>query len=150
MPRTLRRRNRSLAIIQLLTVCLVSLASQARSESAGNLSPLRIVGLAYPHSAAFSMLQGQVEVECTVSPSGIVSNAKVLRGNPVLGSAAAANAMKWVFDAGSLGQKDQPLKTVLLYRFRLVDDPQVSLNEPFTFELPNLVTVTALVRHFNP
>jgi len=55
----------------------------------------------YPELARKMNIVGIVKVEVVVSPSGIVKEARVVGGHPVLASAALDAAKKWRFEASS-------------------------------------------------
>ncbi len=54
----------------------------------------------YPELAKTMHIQGTVKVEVTISPTGNVTNTKVVGGHPVLADAAVKAVEKWKFEAG--------------------------------------------------
>ncbi len=54
----------------------------------------------YPELAKSMHIQGTVKVEVTISPTGNVTNTKVVGGHPVLADAAVKAVQKWHFDNG--------------------------------------------------
>ena len=80
-----------------------------QSEPLASLEPVRVggeikepvkvrhVNPVYPVVARRASVQGSVIVECIVSPQGRVTDAKVLRGIPLLDAAALAAVRQWVY-----------------------------------------------------
>jgi TonB family protein len=68
----------------------------------------------YPDLARRMNLSGTVKLEVTVAPNGIVKDAKVVGGHPVLANAALEAAKKWRFEpaaaetSGTLDFKFEP------------------------------------------
>ena len=58
---------------------------------------LRTVTPAYPELARQARVQGVVVLECVIDPSGRVADVKVLRGHPLLESAAADAVRQWLY-----------------------------------------------------
>jgi TonB family protein len=66
----------------------------------GDLKPptkLRQVAPAYPELARQAGIQGMVVLECVIDPSGRVADVKVLRGHPLLESAAVDAVRQWLY-----------------------------------------------------
>ena len=59
------------------------------------------VSPAYPELARRMNLVGVVRVEITVSANGLVKNAKLIGGHPILASAALDAVKKWHFETAS-------------------------------------------------
>lgn len=55
---------------------------------------------AYPELAKSMHLAGTVKVEITIDSQGVVKNAKVVGGHPVLADAALKAVEKWRYEAG--------------------------------------------------
>jgi protein TonB len=73
----------------------------------------------YPAMARQLKLVGRVEVEATVDVEGKVENAKIVSGNPVLGT-AAVNAMKrWKFTPFVADGKTTRALTTITFEFKL-------------------------------
>jgi protein TonB len=58
---------------------------------------LKDVAPIYPDIAVRANIQGDVVLECTVSPLGHVTDVRVLRGIPLLTSAAIEAAKRWEY-----------------------------------------------------
>lgn len=74
--------------------------SQSPVRPGGDLKPprkLRHVAPAYPELARQAGVQGVVVLECVIDPSGRVADVKVLRGHPLLESAAADSVRQWLY-----------------------------------------------------
>jgi TonB family protein len=56
----------------------------------------------YPELARKLNLTGTVKVEVVVAPNGVVKDAKVVGGHPVLATAALEAARKWRFEPTAL------------------------------------------------
>lgn len=65
----------------------------------------------YPELALKMKIVGTVKVEVVVSPGGVVKEARVLGGHPVLASVALDAARKWRFEAA-------PVETTGVIEFR--------------------------------
>jgi TonB family protein len=145
-----RRWNCAFSAACNLLVCgLLSIPIAAAARLNDDVRPEKVVSMAYPQAAVLSMLQGTVEIECTLSTDGFVKSVTILRGNRILAKPVEANALRWRFDTRPAPLAGQQTKVRLVYSFRLLED-ESSPQDSFTFELPNSVTVTAPVRHFNP
>jgi hypothetical protein len=87
------------------------------------------------------MIQGTVEVRCTLDSNGKAASAEVLSGTRELREPARQNALQWKFQRTS---KDEPGNSMTLhYVFLLEGEPQDRKNTIFVFELPNRVQVVA-------
>ena len=69
----------------------------------------------YPSMARQLRLQGRVEVEISISPTGSVDNAKILTGNPALTGAAANAVKRWRFEPFTAD--GQPVRAVAVISF---------------------------------
>jgi protein TonB len=56
----------------------------------------------YPELARKMNIMGTVKVEVVVSPSGVVKDARVLGGHPLLATGALEAAKKWRFEPASV------------------------------------------------
>ena len=126
-------------VLMRLSYCLVYLVS-ACCCAQETWHVQRIVGLTkYPMLARMALVQGKVELRCSISDDGTVQDCRGISGNPLLSSAAIENAKSWRF-------RRSPETTVhssqvtLDYSFELIGeavrgDPKME----FVFELPNHV-----------
>ena len=55
----------------------------------------------YPDLARRMSITGVVKVQITVAPNGVVKNAKLVGGHPVLANAALDAVKKWRYEAGN-------------------------------------------------
>lgn len=85
-----------------LLVLLVPVSSRAQSSDSNSNDILRRaktkVQPEYPELARKMSITGTVKVEVVVAPNGIVKQARVLGGHPVLASAAVDAARRWRFE----------------------------------------------------
>jgi protein TonB len=72
----------------------------------------------FPAFARTQRVQGQVEVDVTVSPDGTVKAAQAISGHPLLRDSARAAALKWKFDPAKLN-KEQDVIGTLVFDFKL-------------------------------
>lgn len=80
---------------------------------------LRNVTPAYPELARQSRVQGVVVLECVIDPSGRVADVKVLRGHPLLESAAADAVRQWVYTPTRLNGVPVAVLLTVTVRFTL-------------------------------
>jgi TonB family protein len=86
---------------KLIVVVVVALAmTLMRPARAADRKVKTQVEPVYPELAKTMHLNGTVRVEVTVNEQGIVKNAKVVGGNPVLADAAVKALQKWKFEPG--------------------------------------------------
>jgi len=83
--------------------------------------PTRInnVGLVYPPIALASRVQGVVIIEATISTSGKVIDAKILRSIPLLDSAALDAVKQWEFTTPTLNGQPVPVIMTVTVNFTL-------------------------------
>ena len=81
--------------VSVLVLAMISPAAAGEDRKVKNQ-----VAPVYPDLAKSMHIQGTVKVEVTISPSGAVTNAKVVGGHPVLAEAAVKAVQKWRFDNG--------------------------------------------------
>ena len=74
---------------------------------------------AYPDIAKQARVQGVVILECTISPQGKVTDVKVLRGIPLLDSAAIEAVKQWVYSPTLLNGVPVPVIMTVTVNFRL-------------------------------
>ena len=87
-----------LAVLSLLLlVGGVYAHGQAQSEELVRRAKSRIQP-AYPDLARKMNIAGTVKIEVVVAPSGVVKEARILGGHPVLANAALEAARKWRFE----------------------------------------------------
>ena len=73
-----------------------------RVRATGNIQgykPIRRVDPVYPPLAAQARIQGIVRLEVTVGKDGQVRDARVIRGHPLLVTAALEAVKQWVYQA---------------------------------------------------
>jgi protein TonB len=80
---------------------------------------LKNVNPAYPDIAKQARVQGVVILECTISPQGKVTDVKVLRGIPLLDSAAIEAVKQWVYSPTLLNGVPVPVIMTVTVNFRL-------------------------------
>jgi protein TonB len=73
----------------------------------------------YPPMAKQLKLQGRVEVEISITPSGTVDDAKILTGNPALTGAAANAVKRWKFEPFTSDGKPVRAVAVIAFSFKL-------------------------------
>ncbi len=71
-----------------------------------------------PMIAKQMKLSGSVEVGVTVDEGGAVEKADVVRGNPILGKAAADAVKKWKFKPYKQGDAPIKVEAVLTFEFK--------------------------------
>jgi len=74
---------------------------------------------AYPDIAKQARVQGVVILECTISPQGRVSEAKILRGIPLLNESALTAVKQWVYSPTLLNGVPVPVIMTVTVNFRL-------------------------------
>src|SRR6185369_15513778 len=80
---------------------------------------LKNVNPTYPDIAKQARVQGVVILECTISPQGKVTDVKVLRGIPLLDSAAIEAVKQWVYSPTLLNGVPVPVIMTVTVNFRL-------------------------------
>jgi protein TonB len=80
---------------------------------------LKDVKPAYPDIAKQARVQGVVILECTISPQGRVTDVKVLRGIPLLDSAAEEAVKQWIYTPTLLNGVPVPVIMTVTVNFRL-------------------------------
>lgn len=73
----------------------------------------------YPPMARQLKLQGRVELEISISPSGAVGDVKILTGNPALTGAASSAVKRWRFEPFTAEGKAVRAIAVLSFTFKL-------------------------------
>lgn len=92
--RNLIRRFRGLGLAMLFALALVA---PPGAQAEGRKVKTRVVP-DYPELAKRMSVSGTVKVSCTVSPSGSVTNVKVIGGHPLLITAAVDAAKRTKFE----------------------------------------------------
>jgi TonB family protein len=118
-------RQRLLAAIGAVTVCLIATSTPMRAQTApaapaagGELVPFWLVPPTYPHIARMARVTGVVVVALTVAPDGRIQSATIERDVPVLSNGVLALARGSGFICrGCTG----PMTYRLEYHFRLLD-----------------------------
>jgi periplasmic protein TonB len=80
---------------------------------------LKNVSPVYPDIAKQARVQGVVILECTISPQGKVTDVKVLRGIPLLDSAATDAVKQWVYTPTLLNGVPVPVIMTVTVNFKL-------------------------------
>jgi TonB family protein len=120
----------------------VLFALTALSVCAQDWTPSKIVAMVeYPRVARVALVQGSVEVECTLDSSGNVTAAKMISGPAMLGKPACENALQWKFQPVSKEVRGNSV--TLRYVFLLEGKPQEATNSTFVFEMPNRIQIVA-------
>lgn len=128
-----------------LSVLIIGLAflQQPVKETAAWV-PQRIEDLKYPRLANYALVQGTVQVEITVTETGAVRGAKVIRGHPLLADAALKSVHKWTFrKAEHPNNSTDTNSTTLTYVFKLEGLTPEAPVQSFVFEYPATVTITS-------
>jgi protein TonB len=73
----------------------------------------------YPPVARQLRIQGRIEVEMSIDPSGSVDNVKVLSGNPALSGTAVNTLKHWHFEPILSGGKPVRAIAVMSFSFKL-------------------------------
>lgn len=91
----------ALAILGLvLTVRVISIvAQQNQNEEIVRRAKVKVQP-SYPDLARRMNITGSVKIQVVVAPNGMVKDAKVVGGHPVLASSALEAARKWRFEPG--------------------------------------------------
>ena len=84
-------------------------------------SKVRNVPPAYPDIAKQARVQGVVVLEAVISPSGEVTNVRVLRGAPLLNDAAADAVRQWRYTPTLLNGQPVSVVMTVTVNFRLGD-----------------------------
>jgi TonB family protein len=94
--------NRRFAIgLLLIGAWAATGAPLARGQEEINRRPKIKVAPVYPELARRMSITGVVKVQVTVGANGLVKNAKLVGGHPVLANAALDAVRKWRFEAGA-------------------------------------------------
>jgi protein TonB len=80
---------------------------------------VRNVDPKYPDIARTARVQGVVILECVISPQGKVTEARVLRGIPLLEQAALEAVKQWVYSPTLLNGVPVPVVMTVTVNFRL-------------------------------
>jgi TonB family protein len=86
-----------LALFTAIAIVKPLLAQEAQNEEFMRRAKVRVQP-AYPELARKMNITGTVKVEVVVLPNGVVKEARVMGGHPVLASAAVDAAKKWRFE----------------------------------------------------
>jgi len=73
----------------------------------------------YPPIAKAARVQGQVILECTISPQGRVTDVRVVRGIPLLDQAAMEAVRQWVYSPTLLNGVPVPVIMTVTVNFKL-------------------------------
>jgi TonB family protein len=73
----------------------------------------------YPTLARSTAIQGDVQIEITISEEGNVINAQVLSGHALLRKAALEAALRWKFNPTMLNKTPVKVQGILTFRFTL-------------------------------
>jgi len=80
---------------------------------------LKHVDPMYPSIAKSARVQGQVILECTISPQGRVADVRVVRGVPLLDQAAIDAVKQWQYSPTLLNGVPVPVIMTVTVLFRL-------------------------------
>ena len=98
-----RRTAAALLAVLTLAVTLSPIHSGAQQAQSGELLRRAITKVqpTYPDLARMMSIAGTVKIQEAVAPNGIVKDAHVVGGHPVLANAALDAAKKWRFESAS-------------------------------------------------
>jgi TonB family protein len=85
----------------------------------GITAPRRFGNPVYPQEAQAAEIDGVVVAEITVDQAGLVSDARVLKSNPVLDDAALKAVREWRYDPTIVDGKAVPIKMRVTVNFSL-------------------------------
>jgi TonB family protein len=85
------------ALMLAVTAKPMQMKAQAQSEEIVRRAKSKVQP-AYPDLAKKMNITGTAKIEVVVAPTGIVKEARIVGGHPVLASAALDAAKKWRFD----------------------------------------------------
>ena len=89
----MRRFTKSLLVLSMaLLFCLPAMSQERKAKEK--------VPPAYPEMAKSMHLAGMVKVQITITQQGVVKDAKVVGGHPLLADAAMRAISKWRYEAG--------------------------------------------------
>ena len=97
-------------------------APPAAVRPGGDIRPpvkLRHVAPVYPEIARLTRIEGNVVLECTISPEGRIVDARVLSGPPLLQAAAAEAVQQWVYRPTLLNGVAVPVIMTVTVHFTL-------------------------------
>jgi TonB family protein len=80
---------------------------------------LASVAAVYPPAARAQHIQGDVVIDALIDPTGKVTAAKVITGNPLLQSAAVDSLRLWKYQPGRLNGEAIPIHINVTITFRL-------------------------------
>jgi TonB family protein len=86
-----------LALFTAIPIIKPVVAQEAQNEEFMRRAKVRVQPL-YPDLARKMNITGTVKIEVVVLPNGVVKEAKVMGGHPVLAGAAVDAAKKWRFE----------------------------------------------------
>ena len=133
---------RSMHAVRLTSVILM-LGAVVVFGSAQPMLPTRVVSLHYPCMALVARVETKIRVHCTVADDGSCSAASVVYGHPLFGKEAIENAKKWKFPVLKGGSRPRTADIDYQFRIRGMRNPEQNADVDVTFELPNVVIVTA-------
>ena len=80
---------------------------------------LKHVAPVYPPIARSARVQGQVVLECTISPQGRVTDVRLVRGIPLLDASAIEAVKQWVYTPTLLNGVPVPVIMTVTVNFRI-------------------------------
>ena len=97
-----RKRRLGLAALALTIVLVSGFSRPVAAESAGKTKRKVVVTVApdYPFVLRNGHFEGQVRLEATVLPTGIVTKVDIKGGNPMLSEYASQAVMRWKYAPG--------------------------------------------------
>lgn len=84
----------------LFVLAFSAIASLSASAEEGTRKVKDHVQPVYPEMARNMHITGVVRLEVTITAQGVVKNAKVLGGHPMLADAAVKAVSRWKYEAG--------------------------------------------------
>ena len=100
--------------------------TQAPVRVGGDIKPparIEYVAPVYPPLAQQARIQGTVVIEATIGPDGRVTDARILRPTPILGTAAIDAVRKWRYEPTVLNGVAVPVMMTLNVNFSLDTQP---------------------------
>lgn len=133
--------------IIFLTLCFLTTSkgqeSQQDSNTNNQLTATYVVIPKYLAAALATRSQGEVIVEVTISHSGIVTEAKTVDGNVILGGNSISFLRKWKFNPSK--NVGDVRRTTIALSYKLVKKRDASTEISSIFSIPFRVEITEVV-----
>jgi hypothetical protein len=133
-------RYRSIFLLGSLMLLLLPSSAGAQSEPVpdADITVIHFEALKYPRIAWQTRVHGLVVIRAKLDKEGKVVDAEAISGSQILIPDSLENIKKWHF------QPNKQRAVVIVYDFRILAADCAETNQQFfTFERPNLVTVSA-------